>query len=75
VGGTPEILDDGRTGILVAAGDGPSLVAAAAGLMQDRRAAAEMGERARAAVAERFSIAAMVKATQSVYQALTERAA
>jgi L-malate glycosyltransferase len=67
VGGTPEIIESGCSGVLVAAGDVASLVAEAQRLVHDRRAAAEMGERARAAVTERFSIAAMVQATEQVY--------
>jgi glycosyltransferase involved in cell wall biosynthesis len=74
VGGTPEIIDSDRTGILVAAGDVASLVAAAGRLVHDRRAAEEMGERARVAVKERFSIAAMVHGTECVYEAVTGRA-
>jgi glycosyltransferase involved in cell wall biosynthesis len=69
VGGTPEILDAEHTGILVAAGDVAALVAAASRLVQDRRAAHEMGDRAREAARSRFSIAAMVQATEEVYQA------
>jgi glycosyltransferase involved in cell wall biosynthesis len=69
VGGTPEIIEPDRTGILVAAGDEASLVAAARRLVEDRRAAHEMGERARKAVRERFSITAMVEATERVYDA------
>ena len=38
-------------------------------LVEDRRAAHEMGERARKAVRERFSITAMVEATERVYDA------
>lgn len=74
VGGTPEIVESDRTGILVAAGDVASLVADACRLVHDRRAAEEMGERARVAVKERFSIAAMVHATERVYESVTGRA-
>jgi glycosyltransferase involved in cell wall biosynthesis len=74
VGGTPEIVDSDRTGILIDAGDVAALVAAACRLMHDRRAAEEMGERARSAVKERFSIAAMVHATERVYASVTRRA-
>lgn len=74
VGGTPEIVESERTGVLVAAGDAASLVAAACRLMQDRRAADEMAERARVEVRERFSIAAMVEATERVYATVTGRA-
>jgi len=75
VGGTPEIVDDDRTGILVDAGDVASLVAAACRLVHDGRQARAMGERARAVVRERFSIAAMVEATERVYESVTGRVA
>lgn len=74
VGGTPEIIESDRTGILVAAGDVASLVAAASRLMHDRRAAEEMSERARVAVTDRFSIPAMVHGTERVYESVTGRA-
>ena len=67
VGGTPEIIEAERTGLLVPSGDVTALVAAASRLMQDRRLAGAMGERAREAVRDRFSIAAMVRATERVY--------
>jgi glycosyltransferase involved in cell wall biosynthesis len=56
VGGTPELVDDGRTGLLVPAQDAVALSAAmaqVAALPEDARRA--MGERGRAAVAERHS--------------------
>jgi glycosyltransferase involved in cell wall biosynthesis len=67
VGGTPEIIEAERTGLLVPSGDVTALVAAASRLMLDRRLAGAMGERAREAVRDRFSIAAMVRATERVY--------
>jgi glycosyltransferase involved in cell wall biosynthesis len=73
VGGTPEIVDGDRTGVLVAAGDVASLVAAACRFVHDRRAAEQMGARARTAVRERFSIAAMVHGTERVYESVTGR--
>jgi glycosyltransferase involved in cell wall biosynthesis len=70
VGGTPEIVADGRTGLLVAANDEKALVAAACRLVQDRRAATELGSRARAVVRERFSVTAMVRATEQIYRSV-----
>jgi len=68
VGGTPEIVDDGTTGVLVAPGDLPGLVAASRRLLENPREADTLGERARSAVQERFSISAMVAATEAVYR-------
>lgn len=72
VGGTPEILADGRTGVLVSAGDEGALVAASERLAGDPGAAAKLGAHARAEVRTRFSIAAMVAATEDVYRTVLE---
>jgi glycosyltransferase involved in cell wall biosynthesis len=68
VGGTPEILEDGRTGILVAPRAVASVVAASRRLLDNPSDTAALGERARAAVKQRFSIAAMTLATEAVYR-------
>src|SRR5205085_8446462 len=73
VGGTPEVIADGETGILVDAGDAAAVAAASLGLVTAPAEAKAMGARARTAAAERFSIEAMVRATSEVYeQALSE---
>lgn len=69
VGGTPEVIDDPRTGRLVDAGDAVGVAAASLELAADEAAAHAMGERAAAAARERFSLAAMVAATAGVYEA------
>jgi glycosyltransferase involved in cell wall biosynthesis len=68
VGGTPEVIDDGKTGVLIAATDVGALVAASRRLLENPDDARALGERARATVVERFSISAMVAATEAVYR-------
>lgn len=69
VGGTPEVIADGETGILVSAGDAVGIAAASVDLAAHPLRAAEMGRRAANVARERFSIAAMVANTVSVYEA------
>jgi len=67
VGGTGEVIEDGRSGSLVEAGDAQAVVRAALDLAADRSRADSIGARAREAVRSRFSLAAMVDATREVY--------
>jgi glycosyltransferase involved in cell wall biosynthesis len=68
VGGTPELIDDGRTGCLVDAGDEAGLSALARDLAEDPGRARRLGEAARREVEARFSVPAMVAATEDVYR-------
>ncbi len=68
VGGVPEIVADGATGLLVPAGDTPALVSALQCLVRNPRRRRELGEGGRSASA-RFDSAAMAAA----YAALFER--
>jgi glycosyltransferase involved in cell wall biosynthesis len=56
IGGIPEHVDDGRTGVLFTPGDHRELARALASLMGDRDALIAMGSAARAAALDRFSI-------------------
>lgn len=69
VGGTPEVVEDGRTGILVDAGDAAAIASASIALAADGERARDIGREAAAAAREKFSIAAMVEATAAVYEA------
>ncbi len=67
VGGLPEIVEDGRTGLLVE--NTPEAIAAALErLLGDREFARELGARARRRVEEKFSVQAMVDNTLEVYR-------
>jgi glycosyltransferase involved in cell wall biosynthesis len=73
VGGIPELLDDGRTGFLVAPGDPAALAAAVEKLLCDPKTRAEMGWWA-AVDAVRWNVAAAVEKMQELYeQALSVR--
>jgi glycosyltransferase involved in cell wall biosynthesis len=50
VGGIPEVITDGRTGLLVPAGDAPALADALVAILSDPARAAAMGTAARAAL-------------------------
>jgi glycosyltransferase involved in cell wall biosynthesis len=69
VGGTPEVLEDGITGILVGAGDAAAVAAASLGLARDAARSSAMGRAAAESARRRFSIPAMVRATEAVYEA------
>ena len=73
VGGTPEALVDGVTGILVPPADSPALADAIVHLLKDAPLARELGHAARARIADRFSIRRMVRATEDLYVELLER--
>jgi glycosyltransferase involved in cell wall biosynthesis len=68
VGGTPEVVEDGVTGVLVDAGDAVGVASASLGLARDPARSGAMGKAAAAAARERFSIAAMVRATEALYR-------
>lgn len=74
VGGTPEAVDDGVSGILVPPADPAALAAAIRRLLDDRDLAARLGRAARERVRERFSMERMVASTQRLYVDLLESA-
>lgn len=67
VGGIPEIVEDGKSGLLVA-NTAEDIAAAILRLQQDPPFAEALAERARRQVEERFSIPAMVAGTLRGYQ-------
>ena len=67
-GVTDAIVDDGRTGRLVPAGDPDALANAMRELLADARHAYELGAKARAAVVGRFSLAATTRHWQNLYE-------
>jgi glycosyltransferase involved in cell wall biosynthesis len=70
VGGNPEAVENGRTGLLVEPAPGP-LAAAIASLLDEPGTRARMGQEAVTAVRARFEL----KATASAYEALYRRLA
>ena len=73
VGGTPEALVDGVTGILVPPADSSALADAIVHLLKDAALAGQVGHAARARIADHFSIRRMVRATEDLYVELLER--
>jgi len=73
VGGTPEALSDGETGLLVPPGDVAAIVEAVARLLDDRELASRLGCAARQRIHDRFSVDRMVRATEGLYADLLAR--
>jgi glycosyltransferase involved in cell wall biosynthesis len=70
VDGSPEVVADGETGILVPPADPAALAEAICSLLQDRALRASMAEAARSRVAECFSQEANVAAYEGLYRDL-----
>jgi glycosyltransferase involved in cell wall biosynthesis len=73
VGGTPEAVLDGVTGILVPPADSAAMADAIVHLLNDRQLASHLGHAARARIADQFSVRRMVRATEELYTDLLER--
>ena len=67
VGGIPEIIDDGATGLLVPVGDAAALTAALRSLLDDPARAAALGAAGRAHVERRFGHAAFRDRLRALY--------
>lgn len=70
VGGTPEVIDDGRSGYLVPADDPKRMAAAVTRVLADAALAARLGVAARQTVEERYGARSMVRRLESVYAAV-----
>jgi L-malate glycosyltransferase len=75
VGGNPEAVEDGVTGLLVPPRDVGSLARAISTLLEDRELAARLGRAGRQRVEERFSDERMVRDTENFYLSLLARKA
>jgi len=67
VDGVPEILENGKTGLLVPPGDPTALSHAVLKLLGDREEAARLGDMARKLVPPRFPLRRMVEQTENLY--------
>lgn len=72
-GGLREILDGGRTGVLVRPGDASALARALGALRADPARTAALGARAAADVPHRYGAAALAARTQDLYDAVLAR--
>ena len=70
VGGIPEVIEDGVSGLLVSPRDPIALGAAAASLALDAARRIDMGRAAERIAHERFSLQGMVRGLASVYEEL-----
>ena len=66
-GGVPEIVEDGKTGILVPMGDSAAMAAAICNILENPQHAAEMGLHARQRVENHFTLAATARRVEAVY--------
>lgn len=66
-GGIPEIVVDGRTGILIEPGDAPALARGIVTLLDAPALRAEYGRAGRALALNEFSVEAMVRGNRAVY--------
>jgi len=73
VGGIPEIVDAGRTGVLVPCEDAAALAAAIAALDRDRERARRLGEEGRARVVAEFSMEAMAERYERLYESVSRQ--
>lgn len=70
VGGNPEVVEDGVTGLLVPPSDSAALAQAICRLLENPHLASQFGQAGRQRVAERFSLERMVQETERLYQKL-----
>jgi glycosyltransferase involved in cell wall biosynthesis len=73
VGGNPEAVEDGVTGLLVPPRDPGALAEAIGALIRDPERAADMGRAGRRSLDRRFSLEAAVRANEEVYLRHYER--
>jgi glycosyltransferase involved in cell wall biosynthesis len=66
-GGVPEIVEDGKTGILVPMADVPAMAEAICGMIADPALGKEMGARGRMRVKDHFSIEQTARNVEKVY--------
>jgi glycosyltransferase involved in cell wall biosynthesis len=67
-----EVVEDGRTGLLVPHGSAPDLARAIGRLLDDPELATRLGERGREELAERFTWPAVARRIEAVYESLLD---
>jgi glycosyltransferase involved in cell wall biosynthesis len=71
-GGTPEVVEHGRTGLLSPPWDVPALAANIATLLRDPALRAEMGARGRERVLEHFTAQRMAREVGAAYERIVQ---
>jgi len=70
VGGTPELVGDKKTGLLVPSENPETMAGAISWLLNNREKALEMGKNGRKVIEEKFSLPVMITKTEAVYEEL-----
>jgi glycosyltransferase involved in cell wall biosynthesis len=70
VGGNPEVIDNGESGLLVPAADEPAFAAALRRLLRDPEQRRRMGQAARKKFNEQFSLRRFVETHENLYEAI-----
>jgi glycosyltransferase involved in cell wall biosynthesis len=73
VGGIPELIEEGRTGLLVNPGDPQGLADALVSLLANPDKAGSMGQAGRERAVARYSLHAMVSKTEAMFMEALER--
>jgi len=73
VGGNPEVVEDGATGLLVPPGDSDALVQAIRKLVEEPELAGRYGQAGKQRIAERFHLGRMVQQTEQHYLELLKQ--
>jgi glycosyltransferase involved in cell wall biosynthesis len=73
VGGTPEVITDGVTGLLIPPRDPAALAGALARFLADPAGAKQMGAKARRHVAANFSLERLGREINEIYGELAEK--
>ena len=72
VGGNPEVVRDGESGLLVPAASPERLAGALLSVLDDPARAVRMGAAGRQAVLSRYSLGAMVEAYSQIYERVSQ---
>jgi glycosyltransferase involved in cell wall biosynthesis len=73
VGGLPDLIDHGKTGLLVPPGDRDGLATAMLSLLREPETACRMGQSARAMVQERSTVERLITDIEKLYDQLLAR--
>jgi glycosyltransferase involved in cell wall biosynthesis len=68
VGGNPEVIVDGESGLLFAAGDADALTGQLRSLVADEPRRESIGRKARERIADNYSIPALIDRTSAIYR-------
>jgi glycosyltransferase involved in cell wall biosynthesis len=74
VGGVPEAIEDGRTGLLVPPDDAEALARAISTLLDDIELRSRVGQLARCTIEERFALPRVVRRIEDLYRQVAGRA-